>query len=273
VIAAALAEATAKLAAAGVESPRVDAEWIAAHVLGVPRSRIATATMTPTQAESFATLIDRRAERIPLQHLIGAHFYGIDLDVGPGVFIPRPETELLVEWGLARLLTADPIVVDLCTGSGAIAIAVATERPDAAVYAVDFSEAALACVARNAGNLDIRTRLADIRKGEGLDDIAGRVDLVLCNPPYVPEATRVPAEVASHDPPAAVFAGPDGLALMPAVVTTATRVLKPGGYVGIEHDDSHGEVVPQLLIAAGFESVSDHRDLAGRPRFATARRA
>jgi len=268
----AVAAATATLAAAGVTSPRVDAELLAAHVLGVSRSRLAFAAMTRSQAARFDDLVAKRAQRIPLQHLIGAPFYGLELDVGPGVFIPRPETELLVEWGLSVLSRGDPIVVDLCSGSGAIAIAIAARRPDAVVYAVERSPTALEWLRRNTTGRSVRVVSADVRSPDLLSELAGRVDLVLCNPPYVPDGTPVPVEVSRYDPPEAVFAGPDGLALMPSVIAVAGRLLRAGGALGIEHDERHGAGVVALLGGPDFTSVMDHEDLAGCPRFATALR-
>ncbi|MEV8513165.1 peptide chain release factor N(5)-glutamine methyltransferase [Dactylosporangium sp. NPDC051484] len=270
--------AAATLARAGVASPRVDAELLAAHVLDVPRSRLLTATVTGAQAEELDRLVARRAARVPLQHLTGtAPFYGLDLAVGPGVFIPRFETELLVEWALARPGGWDGArrVVDLCSGSGAIALAVATRRPEAQVYCVERSERALPWLRENVSRLAPRVRVveADVTDGSLLSDLSGTVDLVLCNPPYVPEATRVDVEVAEHDPHDAVFAGDDGLALMPAIARTAARLLRPGGRLAIEHDDTQGESLPALLRATSlFDEAEDHRDLAGRPRFSTARR-
>ncbi|WP_432986369.1 peptide chain release factor N(5)-glutamine methyltransferase [Dactylosporangium sp. CA-233914] len=269
-----LADATRTLAGAGVASPRVDAELLAAHVLGIPRSRLLTAAaLTPAQARAFGDLVARRAQRVPLQHLTGsAPFYGLELAVGPGVFVPRFETELLLEWALGQPAS---VVADLCSGSGAIAVAFATHRPAAAVAAVERSPAALSWLRRNVAEHAPGVRVAegDIADRRVLADLDGGVDLVLCNPPYVPAAAPVDVEVAEHDPREAVFAGDDGLELMPAVARTAARLLRPGGRLGIEHDDSQGESLPALLRASGdFDEIVDHRDLAGRPRFTTARR-
>ncbi|GAA4248300.1 peptide chain release factor N(5)-glutamine methyltransferase [Dactylosporangium darangshiense] len=270
-----IAAASAALGRAGVASPRVDAELLAAHVLGVSRARLLTASATAPQVAEIERLVARRAERVPLQHLTGAApFYGLELEVGPGVFVPRFETELLVEWALARLGSAGR-VVDLCSGSGAIALAVATQRPDSEVYCVERSESALPWLRGNVDRLAPRVRVveADVRDDAFLSGISGTADMVLCNPPYVPEAAPVDVEVAEHDPHEAVFAGGDGLDLMPAVARAAARLLRPGGRLAIEHDDTQGESLPALLLAAGgFDEVEDHRDLAGRPRFTTARR-
>ncbi|HEY8533552.1 MAG TPA: peptide chain release factor N(5)-glutamine methyltransferase [Micromonospora sp.] len=280
--AAALAAATAVLAKAGVPSPRVDAELLAAAVLGVPRGRLALIDEFPPEAHArFVALVARRAAREPVQHLTGsAAFRYLDLAVGPGVFVPRPETELLAGWGIeqARAL-AEPTVVDLCAGSGAIALAVAHEVPSARVIAVEVAEDALRWLRRNAearaaaGDRPIEVVAADVTDPQALSDLAGTVDVLLCNPPYVPEGTPVPPEVADYDPAQAVFAGPDGLAVIRPVIARAAVLLRPGGVVGIEHDETHAVTVPELFAADGrFGEVTAHRDLAGRPRFATARR-
>ncbi len=200
--------------------------------------------------------------------------------MGPGVFIPRPETELLVEWGLSAIAaTPQPLVVDLCAGSGAIALAVAHERPEAKVYAVEQSPDALRWLHRNAeirrraGDRAIAVAAADATGAAALAGLDGRVDLVLANPPYVPLGVALPAEVTGHDPAQAVHAGPDGLAVITPLTARATGLLKPGGWLGMEHDDSHGEAVPRLFAASeALVDVADHDDLAGRPRFTTARR-
>jgi release factor glutamine methyltransferase len=232
------------------------------------------AGVRPDEAERFAGLVARRAARIPLQHLLGsAAFRHLDLAVGDGVFVPRPETELLAGWGIERV-TPGATVVDLCSGSGAIALAVADEARPGRVVAVERSPAALTWLRRNAAGRDaVEVVAGDVTDPALLRDLDGAVDLVLCNPPYVPDATVVPPEVARHDPAEAVFGGPDGLTVIRPVVTLAARLLRPGGWVGIEHDDVHAAAVPELLRADGrFAEVTAHTDLAGRPRYATARR-
>lgn len=276
-----LADAASVLSAAGVDSARVDAELLASHVLDVPRSRLVLVdAITPAQRERFEQLIFARARRVPLQHLTGtAPFRHLDLAVGPGVFVPRPETELLAAWGV-RVAKSDKarIIADLCSGSGAIALAVAHEVPTAQVYAVEQSPAALSWLRRNAearalaGDRPVEVVAGDATDPGVLADLDGRVDLILCNPPYVPDAVPVPPEVG-HDPAAAVFAGADGLAVIRPLVARAAAMLRPGGRIGIEHDDSQAAAVPALLAATGaFADIADEPDLAGRPRFATARR-
>nr|WP_229836786.1 peptide chain release factor N(5)-glutamine methyltransferase [Dactylosporangium sucinum] len=268
-----LTAATRSLAAGGVPSPRVDAELLAAYVLSVPRSRLRlVGSLTPAQATLFASLVARRAAREPLQHVTGeAPFYGLSLAVGPGVFVPRFETELLVEWALRQPASR---VVDLCSGSGAIAVAFAVNRPSARVTAVERSPAALRWLRRNVDALapSVEVVEGDVTDFSILSDVDGSVDLVLCNPPYVPLDAPVDVEVRDHDPAEAVFAGDDGLALMPAVAARAAALLRPGGRLAIEHDDTQGESLPALLREGPFTDVTDHADLAGRPRFTTARR-
>jgi release factor glutamine methyltransferase len=293
-----VARAARVLAAAGIEAARAEAELLAAHVLGVPRGRLALADgLAPEQIDRYDALVARRAAREPLQHLTGsAAFRYLELAVGPGVFVPRPETELLAGWGVdqarsgrpADTAAADtaaagtaggPLVVDLCSGSGAIALAVAHEVPAARVVAVERSPAALAWLRRNAadrvaaGDRPIEVVTADVTDPDLLPELVGRVDVLLCNPPYVPRAVVVPPEVAAHDPDEAVFGGADGLDVIRPVLARAAELLRPGGVLGVEHDDTHGAAVPALLAADGrYDAVEEHRDLAGRPRFATARR-
>jgi release factor glutamine methyltransferase len=270
-----LAAAAAELARAGVESPRTDAELIAAHVLEVPRGRLLLIdTLRPDERHRFGTLIAERARRVPLQHLLGtAAFRHLELSVGDGVFIPRPETELLAGWGIDRTAPG-ATVVDLCSGTGAIALSVADESAAARVIAVERSPVALSFLRRNAAGFpSVEVVEGDVTDPDLLEHLTNQVDLVLCNPPYVPVGTAVPPEVADHDPAEAVFGGADGLTVIRPVIGLAATLLKPGGLVGIEHDDRHGDAVPALLRSDGrFTAVTAHPDLAGRPRFATARR-
>jgi release factor glutamine methyltransferase len=231
----------------------------------------------PPQVDELQRLVARRATREPLQHVLGTAVLGpVEVAVGPGVFTPRPETELLLEWGLRELRGVEnPLVVDLCTGSAALALAFAESRPDARVHAVEIDPAALTWARRNIAAQDDRVTLhaADVRWRDPLPELEARVDLVVCNPPYVPDGTPVPPEVADWDPAVAVFGGPDGLALIPAVIALAATLLRYGGGLAIEHDDTQGESVPALLRRrAVLTDVLEHCDLNGRPRFATARR-
>ncbi|MEU4687673.1 peptide chain release factor N(5)-glutamine methyltransferase [Actinoplanes sp. NPDC023714] len=269
-----LAAATSELTAAGVASPRVDAELLAAHVLDVPRGRLLiTDTIRAAELARFRSLVAGRARRVPLQHLLGtAAFRHLELAVGDGVFVPRPETELLAGWGIERTAPG-ATVVDLCSGSGAIALAVADETEAARVVAVERSEAALRWLRRNAADFpSVRVEHGDVTDPDLLAELRGGVDVLLCNPPYVPDGTPVPPEVSDHDPAEAVFGGGDGLEIIRPVIALAAKLLRPGGWLGIEHDDVHGAAVPALLDADGrFTEVTAHDDLTGRPRYATAR--
>nr|WP_230686823.1 peptide chain release factor N(5)-glutamine methyltransferase [Catellatospora vulcania] len=263
-----LRSAASRLAAAGLDSPRVEAELLAAYVLGVARGRLLLIdSVTEPQAEALDELVTRRASRVPLQHLTGtAPFLDRELLVGPGVFIPRPETELLARWGIESLHgVAEPVVLDLCSGSGALAVALADARPDATVYAVERSDDALPWLRRNTAGTQVEVIPGDVRDVP----LPAPVDLVLCNPPYVPLSAPVPPEVG-HDPAEAVFSGEHGLDLIPVIIARAAEVLGDGGRLGIEHDDTHTPAMAALL--AGWRDVTTHPDLAGRPRFTTAQK-
>lgn len=274
--------AAERLAVAGVPTPKVDAEELAAFQLGISRTRLGLHPLVESEwVDEFDELIDRRAQRMPLQYLFGSvQICRATIAVGPGVFIPRPETELLVQWAVQAIADVpNPVVVDLCTGSGAIALAISAERPDARVIGVELHDGALAWARRNlelhaeAGGSAIELRGGDFNDPRLLYDLDGVVDLVTANPPYVPAGTPVEPEVADYDPPEAVFAGTDGLDVIRPLISVAAAMLKPGGVLAMEHDDSHGESVPALLSARRvLDRVADHRDLAGRPRFVTARR-
>ena len=275
-----LADAEAALADAGVASPRVDAELLLAHVTGVPRSLLLVAARpNDLQRRSYLELVDARAQRVPLQHLTGsAAFRFVDLEVGPGVFVPRPETEVLAGWGIeqAALLALrqaqEPVqVVDLCTGSGAIALAVVQEVPGAMVHAVELDEVAFGWAQRNLSGSGV-----DLRLGDAVDafaDLDGLVDVVICNPPYIPLDAweSVAPEVRDHDPALALWSGDDGLDAIRMIEATAWRLLRPGGMVGVEHADAQGESAPSVF-GQRWSDVRDHPDLAGRPRFVTARK-
>ena len=272
-----LARATAALAQ--VPSPRVDAELLAAHLLhGGSRAELQRALLmgerlTPAQVAEYEELVARRARREPLQHITGrAPFYRLELSVGPGVFVPRPETELLVEEAL-KVLSAradttpgGPRVVDLCTGSGAIAAAVKSELPNAQVFAVELSEDAISYTRKNLEPLGVHLVQGDALTA--LPELAGTFDAVLSNPPYIPPAT-VPAdpEAALHDPDMALYGGgEDGMQMPSAIAARAYELLTPGGFFMMEHDDTQEEAVAELLARVGFERCYPVRDLNGRPR-------
>lgn len=270
-----LASATTRLRAAGVDSPRADAEQLAAYVLGISRSRLVLAGWTGATREQFLELLTRRECREPLQHIIGSTgFRHLELLVGPGVFVPRPETESVVEWAISGIREVErPLIVDLCTGSGAIALSLAYELPRATVHAVERDPAALAWTRRNvdATGVSVALHQMDITGDvpAGFPDLAGQFDLVISNPPYVAEHETVDPEVGDHDPAVALWAGPDGLDLVRAVERAARGLLRPGGVVVVEHSDRQGETAPAVFH--GWDEVADHRDLVGRDRFVTAR--
>ncbi|AKK28945.1 peptide chain release factor N(5)-glutamine methyltransferase [Mycobacterium sp. EPa45] len=265
--------ATAALAEAGIDSARIDAELLAAHLAGADRGRLRTIDEPDAEFfRRFDELIDARRSRIPLQHLTGSAAFGpLDLQVGPGVFIPRPETEALLEWALAQRLPEHPVIVDLCTGSGALAIALATARPQARVIAVDDDPAALEYARRNAESTGIELIAADVTVAGLLPDLTGSVDLVVSNPPYIPLGAELEPEVADHDPAHALFAGDDGMAVIAPIARLAGGWLKPGGLFAVEHDDTTSQETVEIIGATDFfTDITPRRDLAGRPRFVTA---
>ncbi|MBD0293353.1 MAG: peptide chain release factor N(5)-glutamine methyltransferase [Jiangellaceae bacterium] len=269
---AAIVTATERLRGAGVPSPRHDAEALAAHVLGIRRTDLARYETIDEHA--YGALVARRAAREPLQYLTGrAAFRHIDVAVGPGVFVPRPETEVVAGAAIeaARAFTR-PVVVDLYAGSGAIALSVADEVPAAAVHAVESNDVAVAWLRRNAAGSRVVVHHADV---DGcLPELAGRVDVVVANPPYIPLGADVrDPEVAVYDPPVALWSGPDGLAALRVLEDTAGRLLQQAGVLVAEHGDLQGDAAPALFTdQRRWADVADHLDLAGRPRYLTARR-
>lgn len=271
----AIDDATRQLTDAHISSPRIDAEELAAHAAGTSRGHLLLLDAVDDDFYSrYANLVAARAKRIPLQHLTGTAAFGpVNLDVGPGVFIPRPETEALLEWAQAQPLPAEPVIVDLCTGSGALAVALARHEPSARVIGVDISAEALEYARRNTAGTAVELRCGDVCDPHLLDDLDGCVDLVVANPPYLPTGTELEPEVAEHDPSRALFGGPDGTMFVPAIAALAGRWLKGGGHVGIEHDDAASAAVIALLQRTTmFDGITAHDDLAGRSRFVTARR-
>ncbi|OBB76826.1 peptide chain release factor N(5)-glutamine methyltransferase [Mycobacterium sp. 852014-52144_SCH5372336] len=262
------------LAEAGVATPRVDAELLAAHVLGTDRGRLRFIEAGPEFAQRYDDLIARRARRVPLQHLVGTAAFGpVDVHVGPGVFIPRPETEALLEWALAQRLPDAPVIVDLCTGSGALALALAHDRPDARIIAVDDSESALQYARRNLAGTAVEVVCADVTEPALLPELDGSVDLVVANPPYIPDGAQLEPEVAEHDPAHALFGGPDGMRVIEAIVGHSGRWLRTGGLVAVEHDDTTSDrTVERFSHATRFDDITARPDLSGRTRFVTARR-
>jgi len=270
----AVREATDVLAEAGVPSPRADAELLAEHLLGVGLGRLRALMLGDTPApDGYRELIAERARRIPLQHITGvAHFRYLELAVGPGVFIPRPETESVVQLVIDRLQgQARPKVVDLGTGSGAIAGSIAHEVPGAEVHAVEFSEFAHAWAARNLLPLGVHLIRGDLR--DALPEHNGTFDVVVSNPPYIPaEAVPNEPEVALHDPPEALYGGgADGMVLPTAAAASAARLLVPGGYFVMEHAEVQAGWIATMLERSGlWTAVATHRDLNGRDRATSA---
>jgi release factor glutamine methyltransferase len=262
------------LADAGIDSAEVDAQLLAAHVLGISRGEIqAKLFLDPEIPESaeILELFQKRSERIPLQHLTGvAHFRNLTLAVGPGVFIPRPETEGVV--GLAlEALPQGGIAVDLCTGSGAIAISIATEAPESRVYAWELNPDSEKYLRQNLrGNVELV--MGDISDEHQLfDELAGLVDVVVSNPPYIPTwAVPKDLEVQLHDPALALYGGQDGLDIIRVVSRRAMELLKPGGYLVVEHADTQGQLVADLFQTDGWNNIAIHQDMTGRDRSVSA---
>jgi release factor glutamine methyltransferase len=271
-----VALAAARLAEAGVDSPRADAEELAAWTHGVTRGRLHTVRDGDFDARYWEA-VARRENREPLQHITGrAYFRYLELEVGPGVFVPRPETEVMVGWAIDRLRELDdrePLIVDLCSGSGAIALAIAQEVPRARVHAVELSDEALVWTRRNVEGSRVLLHQADARTA--LPELDGQVDLVISNPPYIPltEWEYVAPEAREYDPQLALFSGEDGLDMIRALERTANRLLRPGRWLAVEHSDQQGGSVQRIFLEEyGWVEAGDHRDLTGRPRFFTARK-
>ena len=275
--------ATRQLADAGVASPEHDAVALAAHALRVEPGEVRRLMVLGAPVpEAYAGLVAERAARVPLQHLTGrAWFRGLELEVGPGVFVPRPETEVVAGWAIdavrecLALGVDEPVVVDLCTGSGAIALAVKAEVPQAHVHAVEVSDLAVAWATRNRDRLGLDV---EIVHGDAVTALSGLsdVDVVVSNPPYIPTtAEPVDPEVRDHDPHVALYGGSeDGLAIPRLVAARAAGLLRRGGVLVMEHADSQGESLPSALRATGsWASVEDRTDLADRPRATVAVRA
>jgi len=276
-----LARAVAELRAAGIASPGQDARVLLSSACGVEPARLPLVDeVSDEQAEVFESMVIKRAVRMPLQHLTGfAWFRRVQLEVGPGVFVPRPETEVMTGWALDQLRPMvlrmqRPVVVELCAGSGAIAKALADELPRLRLHAVELSEDAARWAERNLAGTGVALHVGDM--ASALPELNGTVDLVIANPPYIPldAYESVAPEVRDHDPALALFSGEDGLDAIRVLVKVAARLLKPAGLVCFEHADVQGESAPAVVAAhGGFTAVRDHRDLTGRPRFTTAVRA
>jgi len=277
------------LTEAQVSSPQVDAELLLAHVLGVERSQLTSVNqISDEQLLDYESLVARRANRVPLQHLTGvAYFRHLELAVGPGVFVPRPETELLVEVAIKHLkaISSPRIAVDLCAGSGAIALSLAIEVPGTTVHAVELSDDAFKWLTHNvvdhAAKLEAVESHVIVHHGNAGDsallrNLINTVDALVSNPPYIPrEMIPRDPEARDHDPAIALFSGADGLDVAREVVVVAAGLLKPGGFVGMEHADVQGESLPALFnaMANTWTDIEDNLDYNKLPRFTTAVRS
>jgi release factor glutamine methyltransferase len=273
--------ASERLAAADVPTPAIDAELLLAHVLGATRGDLQASTLrgevlAPADSVAYQQLVTRRAERVPLQHLTGkAPFRYAELAVGPGVFIPRPETETVVQFAIDALrgaATTNPIGIDLGTGSGAIAHAMATEVPRSNIYAAELSPDAFAWASRNLSALPNVT-LVQADLAGAFAELAGTVDVLISNPPYIPnEAIPRDLEVRLHDPALALYGGEDGLDFVRTISERGMLLLRPGGTLVLEHGELQGAAIRGILTAAGYAKPQTHPDLTGRDRATTALR-
>ena len=278
-----LDRATSVLEGAGIQNARVDAELLLGHVLGLSRGGVQAKAVTGSGLSSddtvtVAGLVERRAAREPLQHITGvAAFRQLELGVGPGVFVPRPETETVVQFAidaLAATASPQPVGVDLGTGSGAIALAMATEVPHSRVYGVEVSPLAYVWTRQNfraVGAPNATPVFVDL--ADALPELDGSVDVVISNPPYIPVGAipRDP-EVRLFDPEIALYGGADGLDIVRQVSTTALRLLRRGGTLVLEHGEVQAAEIAELLRADGWTAIAHHRDLLGRDRATTALR-
>lgn len=279
----ALDRAVGVLTAAGIQDARVDAELLAGHLLGLSRGGVQSKAITGTvlddaAATRFTELVERRAAREPLQHITGrAAFRQLELAVGPGVFVPRPETEFVAQFAIDALratATPEPLGVDLGTGSGAIALAMATEVQHARVTGVEVSPEAYVWTRQNfreVGAPNARAVFANL--AHALPELDGTVDVVISNPPYIPlGAIPRDPEVRLHDPEIALYGGDDGLDVVREVSQTALRLLHRGGLLVLEHGELQAAPIAALLAHDGWTAVAHHRDLLGRDRATTALR-
>jgi len=258
----------------------VEAEHLLAHTLGISRMDLhnpvtvenalaAIGDMTVVE-ETFWKLLDRRCAHEPLQYLTGlAYFRHLEIKVGPGVLVPRPESELLVESVLTHIekLSGAVSVVDLGSGSGALALAIATEAPQTHVIAVEKSPEAIHWLKENVAFIDEKVRILESDVATALEGV--KCDVVIANPPYIPDSQELPRDVADHEPAFALFGGVDGMKSPRLFISTASRILKSGGFLAIEHHEEQGASIADVL-SEDFIDILLHQDLTGRPRFTTA---
>lgn len=274
-----LSEASKKLQEAGVVSAAVDAELLASFCLGISKSELAIMVATNQEfpadsLESFYNALAKRVARQPLQHITGrAFFRHLELEVGPGVFTPRPETEQVVEFGLEKISGMQaPVIIDLCSGSGAIAISLATEILGSKVFAVEKSKEAFVYLCQNAARYEFsedQLRNEDLQ--DSLKELNGQVDLVISNPPYIPNnAIPIDLEVQLHEPSMSLYGGPDGLDVVRQISSRALELLKPGGFLVMEHADTQSAAIGELLLAEGWLQIEARADLAGKDRMISA---
>ncbi|REF31823.1 peptide chain release factor N(5)-glutamine methyltransferase [Calidifontibacter indicus] len=272
-----LRAASDRLRHSGIHSADAEAHQLLEHAWGRSGEQVRRAVLMGEElpddvGDRFDVLVDERARRVPLQHLTGrAHFRHLELEVGPGVFVPRPETELIVDLGLAHVPQGGTLV-DLCTGAAPIPLAVKQERPDLRVHAVELTEHAFAWATRNAQRLGLDIDLVSAPAQDAFPELTGVVDVVLSNPPYIPDAmVPVDPEVRDHDPAEALYGGSaDGLRIPLEVAARAFELLRPGGVLIMEHAETQGDSLPAALARAGWVDARDEPDLTGRPRFAVA---
>ncbi len=270
-----LDRAAHRLEAADRRAPRRTAEWLLTEILDCDRARLYAhpeQTVPPEAARRFTGMVERRVQGEPLQQIMGhTSFRGLELEVSPDVMVPRPETEQVVGRALACIEeTARPRVLDVGTGSGCIALALKHERPDAVVYACDVSPGALAVARANAEALQLDVQLfeADVLAEGTPEDVPGELDLLVSNPPYIPdsEAHTLPSVVRDYDPDVALFAGDDPLRFYRALVDWTCALCRPGGAAVFEIHAEYVDEVEALLAGAGLTGVDRHEDLSGRPR-------
>ena len=277
----ALELATDKFSTAGIASPSVDAELLGCFILEVDRSELTllaidNQSFPENRLPEFLEAVDRREKREPLQHITGlAPFRHLELEVGPGVFIPRPETEQLVELAKEKIQKiANPVIVDLCSGSGAIAISLSTELDSASVYAVELSKEAFEFLTRNFQKYGLDAKaLRNEDLTTALDELNGTVDMVVSNPPYIPDAAvPIDLEVKLHDPSIALYGGEDGLDVIRQISTRALYLLRPGGHLVLEHANTQAPAIGELLLSEGWQEIVSSQDLTGKNRMISASR-
>lgn len=276
----ALAFAKDTLTIAGVPSAEADAYWLLCHAAGISKTELLTRMsfdlgLSDAAHQDFLTLLERRAKREPLQHIIGSvAFLDFEVKVGPGVFIPRPETESLVTLGIELIQGMDgPRVLEVGSGSGVISIGLARANPEARVIAIEASDEAMPYLEKNLSDLAPKVSVRHGVFPDAAFDLISSIDLLISNPPYIPlAAVPIDPEVYLHDPQLALYSGEDGLDVIRDLVAIGFDLLVPGGAIAIEHADSQSDAIVELLLAQGYKEVLAHKDLTGRFRLVSARK-